>query len=175
MNIYDWNKTFFSAVLLVHWVVFNCIWKVLCMFSIPVSVIMAIGIIPVGIKVVCRGTDESCCGINCPVLLAKHVVSFEKIGVNSYGKTKKNWKTGGHVIPEIWKIINPCEHGICVWQHPPQFWIPNEHVCDDISIPSQEKLLVYSRKNVTKSNILTLDVYSKLAARTSTIISKNKI
>ena len=60
------------------------------MFSIPVSVIMAIGIIPVGIKVVCRGTDESCCGINCPVLLAKHVVSFKKIGVNSYGKTKKN-------------------------------------------------------------------------------------
>ena len=30
------------------------------------------------------------------------------------------------------------------------------HLCDDISIPSQEKLLVYSRKIVTISNILTV-------------------
>ena len=30
------------------------------------------------------------------------------------------------------------------------------HICDDISIPSQEKLWVYSRKIVTISNILTV-------------------
>ena len=33
---------------------------------------------------------------------------------------------------------------------------PDSHLCDDISIPSQEKLLVYSRKIVTISNILTV-------------------
>ena len=33
---------------------------------------------------------------------------------------------------------------------------PYAHVCDNIAIPSQEKLLVYSKKIVTKSNILTV-------------------
>ena len=40
----------------------------------------------------------------------------------------------------------------------PRSRFPNSqtHICDDISIPSQEKLLVYSRKIVTISNILTV-------------------
>ena len=43
-------RQFFSAVLLVVSVALNCIWKVLYTFLIPVGVIMAIGIIPVGIN-----------------------------------------------------------------------------------------------------------------------------
>ena len=41
------------------------------------------------VQVVCRGTEKSFCGINCPVLLVKHVVLFENNVVNSYGKIKK--------------------------------------------------------------------------------------
>ena len=57
----------------------------------------------------------------------------------------------------------------------PRSRFPNSqtHICDDISIPSQGKTVSLFQKNCHNIQYPNSDVYSKLAARTSTIKSKN--
>ena len=118
----------------------------------------------IDLKEICHGTDNSFCGINCPVLLGKYVASFENNVVNSYGKTKKPEKYVDMLFPKFEKIYWPMRrqhmcvttsstvlnsHRTCLWRHQYSHGQSGKTVRD---VPNQEKVH-FQKCTIAKSSL----------------------